>query len=219
VVLNRSLITVALIIVSIIIIAALTYSGRVDLNFGIIISILLVILPTLVDYELKPKVDLKISDLRFTKNTSRGVAGYQLEAIVTNGGKKICLNLCASFEIKDAQGTSPNLLHLRYGNRNGQETVEQNEETMREARYRWLKKGGREYSGNWDELRQNDSVSLLFPYEVISVSAGSNTSEAETLLKLLPNSRYKVVVEVKGEDSERNTAIGNKKQTLTTQKR
>ena len=203
--------------------AVLIHFGVISLNVGIIIGVLaaiipivLAILPTLIEYGLKPKVTLKINDMKLIKRNSHDVEGYQLEALVTNHGKKICLNMCATFVIKDAHGNSPNLLHVRFDSRKGQ-TVEQNEEPMRAVRYAWGKEDERIYVGNWGELRQKDSVSLLFPHETIGGGTDSYTFWSETLLKLTPNSRYEVKVEVKGEDSEKNTAIGNKKQTLTAQ--
>jgi hypothetical protein len=210
-------------VISLAIIAVLVNNGIISINVGIVVGVLLVIiyplllalLPIFLMFGIAPKVSLQISDLKFVKKNSHGIEGYQLKALVTNKGKKICSNLAASFEIKDTHGSSPNLLQVRFDNNNGQEKVEQKEEPMRNVRYTWIRNGDREYLGNYGELRQGDYVSLLFPFETISASAGLHDVWSEMLLKLAPNSRYKVVIEVKGEDSEKNTAIGNKKQTLT----
>jgi hypothetical protein len=89
-------------------------------------------LPTAIEQGLKPKVDLRIENVRFTKNSRQDITGYQLEASVTNRGKKICLNLEPTFKITDGNGKSANLLYVTVEERNDHETVTSNELPMRD---------------------------------------------------------------------------------------
>lgn len=207
------------------IIIILTVEGIITPLLGIILSVLAFLAPIIVTVLItaaitnafSPKTSLKIKKLQFVKKSFQNIDGYQLKAEVTNKGKKICMNLDATFQIQDSQKKSPKLLQISVTEWNKRLTVDSvKEEPMRDTRYAWNKKGERTYLGNWTELRQEDSVSLLFPYETVGagdLDSGS-FSHSEVLLKLEKNVNYDVIVEVKGEDSEKNTAIKKEKQTL-----
>jgi hypothetical protein len=198
-------------------IVVLTYFGKISLDVGIVLSVLGVVVPTVstaISYFLKPKVALEIKNLKFVKKSLDHAEGYRLRALVTNNGKKICLKLDATFQIKDAQGRSPNLLHAVFEKTDSQERVVfSNEEQMRNVGYAWIDEKDQTIMGTstFKELRQEDFVGLVFPHEetwvnIMPISIiHKNPTYSETYLKLQPNTQYEAFVEVKGEDSEKNT--------------
>lgn len=196
-------------------ISILTYIGKVSLDVGIILSILSLFVPNLVDYFLKPKVALQIKNLEFVKKSYDNVEGYQLKGLITNNGKRISLNLDATFKIENAQHKSPNLLHVIFDTTDAQVRVKSREEPMRNIGYAWTDEKDQTIIGSLKELRQKDFVGLLFPYEEVSagispIFGSVSAIYSETYLKLEPNACYEVVVEIKGEDSEKNTVMRSK---------
>ena len=178
--------------------------------------------PQIVDYLSKPKIALKVEKVQFEKKTFGEVEGYQLKASVKNCGKKICVNLDASFEIKDMKGQPPRLLYATVEKADGHATkISSREEPMRYVEYGWVNKKERIHRGVFKELRKNDLVGLVFPYETSSVGAGAilnggfwRSTSSECLLKLDTDTYYQVYVEVKGEDSQKNTVIKTKKEKM-----
>ena len=222
---------IAVLVVTVLVVSYFVSLGKITVNEGIVITVVVVIvspllqiiLPPLITIGLQPKVSLKVDKIEFQKRVFHGVEGHQIKALVTNKGKKICSNLTASFSVKDADNRSPNLLSITFSNRDFQPRTDAAEEPMRSIGYAWKKDNENECLGDWKELRQKDCVYLLFPYETHFFD-GADTNPyrdsiaynaSEVLLKLIPNHRYKIVIEVKGEDSERITAIGKKEKTLT----
>ena len=201
-------------VVVIVAISFLTFYGYISLDIGIVSTAILAVLslfvPNLIDYSLKPKVGLQIGNLEFVKKMHDGIEGHQLKGVIMNNGKKICLNLGASVKIEDRQGKSPNLLHIRFDRKDGQETVESKEEPMRDIGYIWTIDNEHVTTAIWKELRQKDSVNLLFPHEQVSVHVGSSGLWSVYLLKLEHNTEYNVIMEVKGEDYEKNTVVKGK---------
>jgi hypothetical protein len=203
--------------VVVIAIAIFTYSGYISLDTSIIFTLVTVILamlslfvPSLVDYSLKPRVSLEIGNLEFIRKEYHDVEGYLLKGLITNKGKRICLNLDVAFKIEDARHNSPNLLYVRLDTENGQETVNTREEAMRDINYVWINERDRITKGMWKELRQKDSVAFLFPYESVDIGVGSHFWWSEFLLKLENNAEYQVTVEAKGEDGDKNTVMKSK---------
>lgn len=173
--------------------------------------------PVLLEYSLKPRVELQIKDIRLVKKSSHNVEGHQLEALITNNGKKICLSLKATnIQVTDADGRSPNLLHVDIDDSGEQTKVSSNEEPMRDVGYAWIDRKGSTTQGVLKELRRKDNVTLLFPYETtfggrVENLNRSSSAYSERWLKLEADTKYQVVLEVKGEDSDKVTAMANKK--------
>jgi hypothetical protein len=220
--LNRYLIALILILISIAIAAVLIYFGIISLDVGIIISILaaiifplvLALLPIAIEHGLKPKVDLRIENVRFTKKSRQDVTGYQLEASVTNHGDKICLNLEPTFKITDDNDKSANLLYVSIEERNDHETVTAKELPMRDIGFAWVIDNKTVRQATLDKLRKDDVVGLIFPYETFGIATlGKNSStshDSEHWLKVEPQIEYKVTVTIKGEDAESCTVIKSK---------
>ncbi len=201
----------------IIAIAFLTFYEYISLNIGIMAVVLSVILgtlplfvPNLVDHLVKPRIILQVENLEFVKKENRDVEGFQLKGLITNKGKKNCFNLEGSFKIEDLQHRPPKLLYVRFDRKNGKETIEAREESMRAIDYAWISDKDLIYRGMWKELRQKDCVAFIFPYDPVSIGVGSRSFWSEYLLKLKNNTEYQVTVEVKGEDAEKNTVIVSK---------
>jgi hypothetical protein len=204
-------------IVVVISIVVLTYFGTISVNIGIVLSALSLVVPnviTAIGYFLKPRVALEIRNLKFVKKSLDHSEGYQLKALVTNNGKKICLKLDATFQIRDTQGRSPNLLHVVFEKTDSHErVVYSSEEDMRNIGHAWMDEKDQTIMGTstLEELRREDFVGLVFPHEetwvnIIPTSIiHKNPTYSETYLKLQSNTHYEVFVEVKGEDSEKNT--------------
>jgi hypothetical protein len=198
------------------VISILFYFGRISLDVGVILSVLSLFVPTVVDYSLKPKVALQIKNLQFIKKSFDHVEGCQLKALIANNGRKICLNLDATLQVKDTQGREPNLLHVNVREINGQRAVESREEPMRDIAYAWTNEKNEITQGLWKELRQKDFVNLLFPYGNTSFGIGSisgsfSSFHSEPLLKIETATDYQVTITIKGEDSEKNTVMKSRK--------
>jgi len=105
-------IIVAIIVAIILIINALNYISYIQVDTGTItiagsiISILTPFILYFADYIQKSRVDLQIENAEFiAKGFDHNYIGYQLKALVTNKGKKICLDLDdISVVIKDGEG-------------------------------------------------------------------------------------------------------------------
>jgi hypothetical protein len=212
----KHLALLVVIAVAVITIAILTIDGYISLDTSLILTVVTVTLgvlslfvPNFIDYFLKPRVTLQVENLEFVRKKYHDVEGYQLKGLITNKGKRICLNLDGAFKIEDAQHRSPNLLYLRFDRENGQERVEAREEPMRAVGYAWISEKDRIYRGMWKESRQKDCVAFVFPYETVHIGVGSRSFWSEYLLKL-ENTKYQVAVEAKGEDPEKNTVIISK---------
>lgn len=158
----------------------------------------------------KSKVALEIEKPRFLKKSFNQIEGHQLKAGVKNKGKEICLNLRAKFEIKDSEGKTPVLLNVRVDVSDGNEVANATEEPMRSIEYAWVDKNERVLKA-LQELKKDDVVSLLFPYETFFIGIGSSTSSSEYLLKLHANKDYEVEIELEGEDSDKNVIMKRKK--------
>jgi hypothetical protein len=97
---------------------------------------------------------------------------------------------------------------------------------MREVKYGWIdEKGKKAESTMWKELRYKDSIDLLYPLKSFFFGHGVRSTidgpfrnqsfGSEVLLKLVDGVRYNVVIEVKGEDSEKNTVMKTQKFSLS----
>ena len=158
----------------------------------------------------KSKVVLEIEKPQFVKKSFNQIDGHQLRAGVKNKGRLSCLNLCAKFEIKDSEGKAPGLLNVRVDVTDGNKVINATEEPMRAIKYALVDKNERVLKV-LKELKKDDAVGLLFPYETFFAGVGSSTYSSEYLLKLQVNTDYEVEIEVKGEDSDKNAVMKRKK--------
>lgn len=201
-------------IVVIIFIGYLISQGVIALDAGAVFGFLS-ILPPILDYALSANASLKIKNPKFIKEEINQLYGYQLKATVISKGKKICYNLEPSFEIKDKNGNIPNLINVNIVEISGNETKTIKEKPMSTIGHAWMDKSGNVTSTHVvKELRKDDKVDLLFPYETMYVASGNSSSSYEYFLKLDTNIDYVVKITVKGEDSEKNTVTAIKKVTI-----
>ena len=163
----------------------------------------------------KSKANLEIEKPILLKKSIDQIEGYQLKVGVKNKGKGACLNLSAKFEIKDSHEAPPELLSVRVNVTNGKKEITATEEAIRAVDYAWIDPKERIFKV-LNELKSNDSFSLLYPYETFFAGVGSSTSSSEYLLNLKTNTNYVVEIEVKGKDRENNAVIGKKKCRLQT---
>jgi hypothetical protein len=206
---------ILLILVSIAIIGYLIYNKTLNLNIGIIISLILIIiyplilavLPSVIDYGLQAKPNLAISNIELVnKFDENGIQGYVIKASITNKGKKNCLNPTASFQIHDSKGGTPNLLNVSHEEKDGNKKVETSEQAMRNIDYAWIVNG--ETINKVEKLRQNDVVEVILPHEEtgggIAVIGGrsSYSFDSEVLIRLQKSTQYTITVAIKGEDSD-----------------
>lgn len=193
------------------------YYNLITLNAGIIYGalgsvatiVVETLIPTLFNYSIAPKVSLKIDNIQLEKKTFKNVEGYLLTALVTNKGKKIALNLDATVQIKNEQNETPKLIYVTVSKRNDSIiNVKASEESFGSDKYTWINARNYESSRKWEQLRQNDNVSLHFPYVsrlgVASLDDPVNYHHSD-LIKLQKNTSYEVIIEVKGENAERTT--------------
>lgn len=225
--------TIALLLSSLIIIATATgllinykiISVDSGIIYGVLISLgtilLETLIPTLLNYSIAPKVSLKIDNIKFEKKTFKSIEGYLLTSVVTNKGKRIALNLDVTIQIKNEQKEVPTLLYVTVSEQAGRIiNVETNEESFGSNKYAWIDDRENKKSGTWEQLRQNDSVNLHFPYVsrvwIAFLDDPVNYFHYD-LIKLRNNACYEVMIEVKGEDAEKNTVCGrvSKKVTIT----
>ena len=188
-------------------------SVDVGIIYGTLISlgtiVIETLIPTLLNYSIAPKVSLKIDNIKIEKRTFQNVVGYQLTALVTNKGKKIASNLDATVQIKNEQNEVPKLLYVTVSERDDCIiSAEASEEAFGSDKYAWINARNNARSRAWEQLRQNDSVTLRFPYVsrigVALLDDPVNYFHYD-LIKLQNNIRYEVTIEVKGENAERNT--------------
>lgn len=205
-----------MIVISILIIGYLIYNRTLSLNIGIIISLIVVIiyplilavLPSVIDYGLQAKANLGISNIEVIKKYEDSEKkGYVIKASVTNKGRKNSLNLTASVQVEDSNGRSPNLLYVNYEEINGEITnVTPRQEPMKDIGYAW--EVNNKIANKLEKLRQNDEAKAIFPHQEFGGGVGVLDSEdtitysSEVLILLQKSTNYKIIVEVKGEDSE-----------------
>jgi hypothetical protein len=213
--------SVAIIICVILIsIGVSTYYGKISVDVGILLSVLGLVVPavsTAIGYFLTPRATLEIKNLQCVKENFHGVEGHQARALITNNGRKICTSLDATFHVEDAEGRSPNVLHINVDETNGREEVTTREETMINTSYVWTDEKFQTIEGTStlnEELRRGDRYGLLFPYETVfatmrTLVGSMSGGYSETLLKL-GHQTYRVTVEVKGRDSDSNTVMKSK---------
>lgn len=172
------------------------------------------------EYFQKSRVDLSISNAEFiAKGFDHNYIGYQLQASVTNKGKKICLDLDdVSVVMKDTEGNSPSLLKVvkKLTDNHGEITLD--EEQIRDIRHCWIDKKDH-ISTSLGKLKQDDLYYLVYPCETgwgglvgsREKNSLSSSYSSEYLLDL-KNEEYVVEITLKGEDSDKNTIL--KKETF-----
>ena len=189
---------------------------NIGIIYGILISlgtiVLETLIPTLLNYSIAPKVSLKIDNIQLEKKTFKNIEGYLLTALVTNKGKKIALNLDATVQIRNEQTEMPKLLYVTVSERDNYIiNAEASEESFGSDKYAWIDARNNKRSGTWEQLRQNDSVILHFPYVsrigVALLDDPINYFHYD-LINLQKNTSYEVIIEVKGENAERTTEHG-----------
>ena len=195
----------------------------VGIIYGGIIAIGTILLETLsstlLNYSIAPKVSLKVENIQLEKKTFKNVEGYLLTALVANKGKKIALNLDATVQIRNEQNEVPKLLYVTVSERDDCIiNAEASEESFGSDKYAWINTQNNERPGTWEQLRQNDSVNLRFPY-VSRVGVAFLDDPVNyfhyDLIKLQKNTSYEVIIEVKGENAERTTERGQARKKIT----
>jgi hypothetical protein len=181
-----------------------------------ILPFILASLVTILPYLTKPRVSLKITGITFREKEFKGKKGYQVKATITNRGKSIACNLTASVKVNDSN-ICP--VHLSRINAGTEESVKSFTDPMGNAGYVWIDEMGKLIKGSWNELRKNDEIGLLYPEEfgtdtvcsTVCIGDSVITSRSEMLLELESDNSYQVIIEVKGEDPNKETVIGSKK--------
>ena len=218
--LNLKVMVLSLSILVIVGIGILVFFRYVKMEIGVITSIITLCINfiPLLDRILKPKVKLEIKNVRFYKKAINGVGGYQLRAIITNKGKKICYNLQASVDIKNSKGYSPKLLKIEVKKVNGHKDVSFSESELNDAKCVFVDEKNRLINQESIILREKDKIWLKFPH-IYSVSFAlldrrslrSRSYHSYYLLKLEPDKKYEVTISIKGEDSDKSTITKEKK--------
>jgi hypothetical protein len=210
------------------IVAYYTYNGSIALNIGIISSVVfgvlfpvfLAVLSPIADYMLKERTEIAISDIELKQTyTGSDAQGYKINSLVTNKGKKNCLNVKASIQIIDSSGKTPDLLFMNYEEENGEmRKVEVKSVPMQQLNYAWDINNS--ISTALDKLLQDDVVRLIYPHQESYVGLGAfgshntTTYSNEYLLNLKKSKKYAITITVKGEDSDGCTAMGKKRKTF-----
>ena len=201
-------ILIPIVVLAVLALIALSYYFQSSVNSGLLLSIIPIASPFIfyaLDYYQKAKVNLKIETAEFIEKTIDNQTGYLLKVGIANRGKKICLNVNAKFNIKDAQDKDATLTQVRIESNYGNRTVTTAPENFDQVGYWWLKPDGKQIVVK--ELRQNDPYYLLFPIEhSVGFAVNSHSVSYDCFLSL-NNGKYVVEVELKGEDPERNTVI------------
>ena len=145
------------------------------------------------------------------KGFDQTFTGYQVTALITNKGKKICFNLDdVKVKIKDSKGNTPNLLKVTKKLSGHQRELTLEEENFRNIDYSAIDEKGNKIT-TIEKLRKDDTYNLVFPYET---KTGVDTGNKETgfssyyseyLLDLNKDEEYSGEIKVKGEDAEHNT--------------
>ena len=206
-------------VIAFVIIIGLVSFQAIGIDLGIVplfLSLLGIVAPIINDLR-KPKISLEIEKPEFEKREYGDLEGYKIVTKVTNNGNKIVFNLEASANFKEQIDVSKvNIL-----TRNKQKSYSISNHPFEEDKYSWIDGNGKTIGNTFSQLRKNDSIKLMFPTEyksgfgfiigtIGSRSSVSHGSANDTLLNLEPQRTYKVEVEVKGEDNDKNTVIKKK---------
>lgn len=220
--LNWKLLTVSIIafVLTAIVISSYYYLV-ISAYLGVIYSLLTLSTPFIVlfltEYLLKTRISLNIKNVHLiAKGFDQTFAGYQVTALITNKGKKICFNLDdVKVEIKDSKGNAPNLLKVTK-----KLSGHQRELTLEEENFRSIGHSSIDEKGNKtttiEKLRKDDTYNLVFPYETKTGKDSGNKETgffsyySEYLLDLNKDEEYSGEIKVKGEDSEKNTVSKSK---------
>jgi hypothetical protein len=222
-------ILIPIVVIAVVALLFLSYYFQSSIDTGLLLSIIPIASPFIfyaLDYYQKARINLQISNAQFLENKiSENITGYQLKVRVTNKGKKICLNVTAQFGITTKQGKPISLMLTNRTNKDGRISSSTSEEPFSQMKYAWY--NGKDKQTNGNQLRQNDNYYIIFPYEqsggAIAFGGGNMFSSRSERLLNLSKTDYKVEVELKGEDLEKNTytrkqtfeiSLSNRKQTL-----
>jgi hypothetical protein len=219
-------ILIPIVIITVVAVLFLIQYFQLSINATLILSsftiaspfIILALNQTLNHYQ-KSKINLKIENAHFLETKINDSSnGYKLRVEVVNIGKKIFLNPTVTFSIKDKQGKEATLLQADYESDDGHKTTKITGDNVK-AKYSWHKISDQPFDGK--ELRQNDRFYILFPREMEQGpcwgfgDAGGRIKvhgfSVDRFIRLIDD-KYKVEVELKGEDLEKITYT--KKQTF-----
>jgi hypothetical protein len=215
--LNWKLITVSLVaVISTGIVISSYFYSLISAYFGVIYSLLTLSTPFIVliltEYLLKTRISLKIKNVHIiAKGFDQTFTGYQVAALITNKGKKICFNLDdVKVTIKDSKGNAPNLIKVTKKLSGQQRDLTLEEENFRSIGYTAIDEKGNKIT-TIEKLRKDDTYSLVFPYETktgienTNKETGFSSYYSEYLLDLNKDEKYSGDIKIKAEDSEKNT--------------
>ena len=167
---------------------------------------------------------LSIEQIHFDVQRFGTHTGYQLIASVQNKQKGIIYELVPSIKVL---GENLQLLRVEQYEENGHATVECKLEPMREIGYVWrVIRSETERQGSWPELRGGDRVMLVYPAESTFVGFSESAAlygnkgrfmSTQNFLHLEQGVTYKILIEVKGANSNKTTVSVSKtaKQTIS----
>ncbi len=207
---------VAIILASI---AIFSYYSVISLYFGVIGSIITISTPFIlfaVNYFQKSRIVLDVvkSPYFTAKGFDQTFTGYQLNALITNNGKKICFNLDdVSISIKDSKGNTPSLIKVTKKLKVTEREITLQDYHSRDIGYCWVDKKG-DIITDIERLRQGDKYHLVYPFDLKSgIDSDKGTTfpyYSECLLELTQGEQYSVEMSLKGEDLDKNTVSKKK---------
>ena len=215
---NWKLLTASIIaLVLTVIVISSYYFSVVSAYLGAIYSLLTLSTPFIIffltEYLLKTRIRLDIKNVHLiAKGFGQTFTGYQVTALITNKGKKICFNLDdLKVKINDSKGNAPNLLKVTKKLSGHQRELTIEEENFRSIGYTSIDEKGNKIN-TIEKLRKDDKYILIFPYETKTDIKNGNketgfSSHTEYLLDLNKDEEYSGEIIVKGEDSEKNTVL------------
>ena len=172
-----------------------------------------------IGYLTKSKVSLKIQGLWLTPHWYdikgyEDFRGYTGKVQVTNRGKKIAYNLTAEIGVDNGwayvivlDGSLMKKAEKVTGDMKSK-IEHAHEENARNIDYEWIDEKKESCGSVFKKLRQNDKAYLSFPR---SHSMHTRWSDANVRSLLIFSSvEHRVVITVKAEDSEKNTASANR---------
>lgn len=163
---------------------------------------------------------LRISEIELVPEQFDGQTGQRVRAMVENYDKRVIYDLSAQIVVT---GPGLQLLRVERHENNSNWSVKLSAQSYRQTRYAWRMNGSESPSlGNWPEMRQHDEVALVYPEESTGVifsggppshrggSASSSGMTSEMYLYLKQSATYKILLEIKGVDVNKNTVVARK---------
>lgn len=210
----------------------LVFLDLIPSEVGTILQTITAIAGLSLDYFLKPKIDLKIENIKIERREVLNLKGYFVSAKVINKGKRIAYNITPEITIEYVHNKKlidKAILFRVEKNTKGEgmeiltDEVDLDNQLIYSPGWRThrvLLSGGPE---KFNQLRKDESVEIRYPFRPFSEVKLKPEDKTKIpnlvhLLQLKPQEKYQVKIKLTAEDSEQNSLTIEKTKTITPKK-